>query len=99
MTIATTYSINATPGRQAEVEQALAEAKQLHESLGASVRIWRASFAGPNSGNVIYMSELADYHAFQEFVDKMSLHAPGPIARAVAAGSMTSNGASVLTEI
>lgn len=99
MSIASVYQYQVAPGRLQDAMKAFAEAKKLHESLGARVRVWRASFAGPNAGLISYVSEFEDYRAFQSFIDGMQPHLPGPLAQAMEGGALTMVASSMGTEL
>lgn len=99
MSIASVYQYQVAAGRMQEVMKAAAEAKKLHESLGARVRVWRASFAGPNAGLVSYVSEFDDYRAFQDFIDGLQAHGPGPLAQAMEGGALTMVASSMASEL
>ncbi len=57
-------------GRAAEFLGQVAEAKKMHERLGARVRVLQAG-AGPNPFTVTYVTEHADGKAYGEFLDKL----------------------------
>ena len=48
--------------------QWLEKGKEIMNNLGlnGSVRVWRATFAGPNAGNIIVAIEFPDMHAFAD---------------------------------
>ena len=56
-------------GRAAEFLGQVAEAKKIHERLGAQVRVLQAG-VGPNPFTVTYVTEHADGKAYGEFLDK-----------------------------
>ena len=58
------------PGRAAEFLGQVAEAKKMHERLGAQVRVLQAG-AGPNPFTITYATEHADGKAYGEFLDKL----------------------------
>ena len=64
----------AKPGRAAEFLGQVAEAKKMHERLGAQVRVLQAG-AGPNPFTVTYVTEHADGKAYGEFLDKLAADA------------------------
>jgi hypothetical protein len=57
-------------GRAAEFLGQVAEAKKMHERLGARVRVLQSG-AGPNPFTVTYVTEHADGKAYGEFLDKL----------------------------
>ena len=59
----------AKDGRAAEFLGKVAEAKKIHERLGAQVRVLQAG-VGPNPFTVTYVTEHADGKAYGEFLDK-----------------------------
>ena len=61
-----------TPGRNQEFNQNVARARQIHERLGAQVRVWMAMAAGPNTGLVTYSIQHQDLAAFAAFADKLA---------------------------
>ena len=67
-------SWRAKPGRAAEFLGQVAEAKKMHERLGAQVRVLQAG-AGPNPFTITYATEHADGKAYGEFLDKLSADA------------------------
>jgi hypothetical protein len=48
--------------------QSLEKGKEIMNNLGikGSVRVWRATFAGPNAGNIIVAIEFPDMHALAD---------------------------------
>ena len=71
MAVATVTTFEIRPGRNEEFNKQVAEAKKLHERLGGRVRVWAATLAGPNAGQVIYVIEHNDLAAFASFSQKM----------------------------
>lgn len=67
--LVTQFQIN--PGRNLEFMSLVSEAKKVHERLGGKVRVWTASVAGPNTGNVSYVIEHANLAAYAAFTDKL----------------------------
>jgi hypothetical protein len=60
------------PGKMAEFIENCAKAKAIQERLGVqSVRIFAATFAGPNANVVSYVIEHADAAAQGAFTDKL----------------------------
>ena len=88
-----------TPGRREEAEKAVREARELHTSLGAKVRAWKVGSAGPNSGTISYGMEFADYHAYQDYVDKLQAQPKRPLQAAMDNGALTLVSASRASEI
>lgn len=60
-----------TAGRNAEFLALVAEAKKIHEGLGARVRVFQATFAGPNTGTITYVMEHNDLGALASFGAKV----------------------------
>ena len=71
MAVATVTTFQIRPGRNQEFMAQVAEARKLHERLGGRVRVWLATFAGPNAGQAIYVIEHADLAAYAGFSQKM----------------------------
>ncbi|MDP9238220.1 MAG: hypothetical protein M3P30_12635 [Chloroflexota bacterium] len=75
MAVATVVRFAINPGKNQEFMALAAEAKKIHERLGGKVRIWNATLAGPDSGNVSYVIEHANIAAYASFSDKMGADA------------------------
>lgn len=60
-----------TPGKQQEFLATIAEAKAIHERLGGRVRVWLATGAGPNAGNIWYVIEHDDLAAYASFTQQL----------------------------
>lgn len=71
MAVAQVTQFRISPGKNQEFTAQVAEAKGHHERLGARVRVWQATAAGPNSGIVSYVVEHQDLAAFAAFSDKL----------------------------
>ncbi len=67
------WSIN--PGRGQEFFQNVATAKAIHERLGASVRVYQSTLAGPNANSISNVQEFADATAHGAFTDKLNADA------------------------
>jgi len=75
MAVATITQFRINPGRNADFNAQVAEAKGHHERLGARVRVWQATAAGPNTNVVSYVIEHKDMAAFAAFSDKVTADA------------------------
>ena len=75
MAVATITQFRINPGRNADFNAQVAEAKGHHERLGGRVRVWQATAAGPNTGVVSYVIEHKDLAAFAAFSDKVATDA------------------------
>ena len=53
--------------------QWIEKGKEIMKNLGitGSIRVWRATFAGPNAGNIIVAIEFSDMHAFADAETKI----------------------------
>src|SRR5262245_62134091 len=71
MTVATITQWRPTPGKQQELLANVAHAKQIHERLGARVRVWQSTMAGPNAGLLSYVMEFDDLAAYARTVEHM----------------------------
>ncbi len=60
-----------TPGRNQEFNANAAKAKNIHERLGAQVRVWAAVVAGPNTGLVTYSMQHQDWASYASFNEKL----------------------------
>ena len=72
MAVAQVFQFRINPGRNQEFNAQVAEAKGHAERLGARVRVWQATMAGPNTGLVSYVIEHKDMAAFATFADKLA---------------------------
>jgi cytochrome c oxidase assembly factor CtaG len=91
------YKISA--GKRDEALKAIQAARELHTKMGAKVRVWSLTAAGPNSGTFSYTTEFADYRAYQDFIDKMQTQTVRPLADAMAVGTITMVSGSHATEM
>lgn len=71
MTVATVTGFQINPGRNQDFMSLVAEAKKIHERLGGKVRVWTATAAGPNTGNVTYVIEYANLAGYAAFSEKL----------------------------
>lgn len=71
MAVALVTQFQVNPGRNLDFMALVSEAKKIHERVGAKVRVWTATIAGPNTGNVSYVIEHADMSAYAAFSDKL----------------------------
>ena len=101
MTVATITQWRPTQGRQQELLASVARAKQIHERLGARVRVWQSTMAGPNAGLLSYVMEFDDLAAYARTVEQLQtdgewqtfvrevLQAADPVATMVSNGMAT----------
>jgi hypothetical protein len=75
MTVVNVSQWQVNPGKAAAFMENVATAKAIHERLGASVRVYQASLAGPNAQSISYVIEHADHAAFGAFTDKQAADA------------------------
>ena len=72
MAVAQVAQFRITQGKAVEFNAQVAEAKKIQERLGARVRVWQATAAGPNTGLVSYVIEHKDLAEFAAFSDKLN---------------------------
>ncbi len=99
-----TVSVFRRSGNFDEVQAALARAQELHESLGATVTVWRPQFAGSNAGTIAYLQGHDGFTARAQFATKLAQAnqgKPGPIGQLIRSGAITpvSSGLSVEVDV
>jgi len=85
-----TRAFVAAPGRRAEAEQALNDARARHETLGVRAGGFVIEEGGPFTGRYIYLGAHDSFAAYDDFARKnVALGSPGPLVAAMDGGAMT----------
>ncbi len=87
-----TVSIFRRSGDFDEVQAGIAKAQELHESLGATVTVWRPMYAGSNAGTIAYVTGHDGFTARAQFATKLAeanRAEPGPLGQLIRSGAVT----------
>lgn len=99
--VRTASRFRVTPGKNQEFQSQVAEAKGIISRLGGRVRVWQATIAGENTGQVAVVVEHDDIVAYANFQQKLTADAGwlALIAKVGANPTATPVGMSLATEL
>ncbi len=97
-----TASIFRRSGNFEEVQAGIAKSQELHESLGATVTVWRPMYAGSNAGTIAYLQGYDSFTARAQFTTKLAeanQGQPGPLGQLIRSGAVTPVSSALSVEV
>ena len=97
-----TVSLLRRSGNFDEVQAGIAKSQELHESLGATVTVWRTTFGGSNAGTIAYLMGHDGFTERAQFATKLAeanRSQPGPLGQLIRSGAVTPVSSSLSVQI